>query len=442
MMERNILRGKKKFFFIFLYLSDIAAFFISVTLGSLIMAISLEDPFYMRYFLFTLLMLVVIYTNHGLYNNKRSLFDDTDIMHIVYSAALTFIILLIFNIMFNPQDIYLLIVTIFILVLTVLTTILGRLLLSYVIYVARKRGYDIKKTIYFGEEDKELIEKLKDKQLGYNLIAYTDAIDVLKKKLKNAEIIFVKMESIDDELLEIMVRHSQINWKIISSVLNLVIEPIRFDEFKDYPIINISNKDENKLYMRVKRIIDIIVSGAAIIVLLPLFIIVALLIKMTMPGPIFFWQYRLGKDLKRFRLYKFRSMKVDAEKEKPKLSNEVNGLFKMKKDPRTTAFGRILRRTCIDELPQLINVFLGHMSLVGPRPHLRAELQNFEGWRKARFRVKPGLTGMWQVSGRHELNFDKAVLYDIYYVNHVSFMLDLKIILKTIPMIIMSKGRF
>ena len=168
------------------------------------------------------------------------------------------------------------------------------------------------------------------------------------------------------------------------------------------------------------------------------------MIKITMPGPVFFKQERIGKDLKPFAVYKFRSMKVGADEEKVKLmeKNEVKGLFKMKDDPRITKFGKLLRRSCIDELPQLINIFKGEMAIVGPRPHLRSELANFKDWRRARFSVKPGLTGMWQVYGRHELNFDKAVLYDIFYIRHMSFIMDMSIILKTVPALIMNKGRF
>jgi lipopolysaccharide/colanic/teichoic acid biosynthesis glycosyltransferase len=137
-------------------------------------------------------------------------------------------------------------------------------------------------------------------------------------------------------------------------------------------------------------------------------------------------------------------MRVGADDQKAKLiaKNEVKGLFKLKDDPRVTQFGKLLRRTGIDELPQLINIFRGEMAVVGPRPHLRIELDNFKGWRRARFKVKPGLTGMWQVNGRHELNFDKAVLYDVYYTKHMSFFTDVSIILKTVPAIIMNKGRF
>jgi exopolysaccharide biosynthesis polyprenyl glycosylphosphotransferase len=344
--------------------------------------------------------------------------------------------------MFDPHDTPLIAATLIILVLSITFTTVFRLLLSKIIVFAREKGYDVKKTIFFGDEKDELIDKLKDKHLGYNLIKITKDRNVLKKYLHKVNIVFIKMESIDDEMLELMTKNDQINWKIISSILNLVIDPVAFDEFKDYPIINISNKESTNGYKVVKRATDILFSGITIIALSPLFLIIALLIKITMPGPLFYNHPRIGKNLKPFKLYKLRTMKIGADKEKSKLKNEVNGLFKMKNDPRITPLGKILRRSCIDELPQLLNIFLGDMSIVGPRPHLKEELPNFQGWRMARFNVKPGLTGMWQVNGRHELNFDKAVLYDIYYVKHMSLVLDLTIILKTIPAIIMNKGRF
>tara|TARA_Y100000034_G_C6898851_1_gene415045 strand:- start:2979 stop:3380 length:402 start_codon:yes stop_codon:yes gene_type:complete len=123
-------------------------------------------------------------------------------------------------------------------------------------------------------------------------------------------------------------------------------------------------------------------------------------------------------------------------------ANEVSYLYKKKHDPRITFIGKILRRSCLDELPQLWNVFKGDMSLVGPRPHFKEELQALQGWQKKRFSVKPGMTGLWQVSGRHELSFEKTVFLDIYYVNHLSLALDLKIMFKTIPSIIFSGGRW
>lgn len=441
-MKQNFWHGKKKLFFILLYLSDVLAFIFSAYVGSVIMDINLNDPFYIRFYLFALLMLIVMYSNYKLYNNKRNLFDDTDFMNIVYSNIIIFVLLAVFTIMFNPREGSMFLTLLIILVANIVATTIGRVILNDIILIVRKNGYDVKKTIFFGEEKDELVEKLKDRHLGYDVISITNKISELKKHIHKADIVFLKMESIDDDMLEIITKNDHINWKIVSSILNLVIEPVAFDEFKDYPIINVSNKGDSSGYKFVKRGMDILLSGIALVVLSPLLLIIALLIKTTMPGPVFFKQKRLGKNLKPFTAYKFRSMKIDADKEKVHLKNEVKGLFKMKNDPRITPFGKILRRTCLDELPQIINIFKGDMAIVGPRPHLKSELPNFSGWRMARFNVKPGLTGLWQVNGRHELNFDKAVLYDIYYVKHMSFLLDITIIMKTIPAIILNKGKF
>lgn len=152
-------------------------------------------------------------------------------------------------------------------------------------------------------------------------------------------------------------------------------------------------------------------------------------------------QKRIGKDKKPFILYKFRTMK-----EKIKLENKekikINALPKNLEYERITLIGKILRRTCLDEIPQLINVLKGEMSLVGPRPHLPEEIVLFKKWREARFDVKPGLTGLWQINGRHELDHDRAALLDIYYIQNMSLLYDIEIILKTIPAIIFSEGEW
>jgi exopolysaccharide biosynthesis polyprenyl glycosylphosphotransferase len=392
--------------------------------------------------LFAVLILAVLYSSHRLYNDKRNLFDDTDFMGILYSSMICMVVFVIFIGMFLPDELMLIQLLGLALAISVMLTTAGRLVLNRIVYVARKSGYDIRKTIYFGKRDPDLIKKISNSDLGYKVIKVTHNKQALERLLPKAQIVFLRMESIDDEMLEMMIKNDHINWKIVSSILNLVIEPVAFDEFKDYPIINVSNRDTGRRYERVKRAIDVLVSGISIVILSPLFLITAALIKITMPGPVFFRQQRLGKSMKRFTVFKFRTMVVGADARKKKLRNEVKGLFKMKDDPRITPLGRFLRRTCIDELPQLFNIFMGDMSIVGPRPHLKSELEHFCGWRKARFLVKPGLTGLWQVNGRHELNFDKAVLYDIYYVKHMSFLLDVEIILKTIPAIVMNRGRF
>ncbi len=158
-------------------------------------------------------------------------------------------------------------------------------------------------------------------------------------------------------------------------------------------------------------------------------------------GPVFFRQTRLGINGKSFRMFKFRSMIANAENLKDKLTafNEADGpLFKIKDDPRVTRVGRFLRRTSLDELPQLFNVFLGDMSLVGPRPPLPEETEEYNDWHRKRMEVPQGMTGLWQVSGRSSLTFEEMVALDVYYIENWTFWLDFKIILKTLPIVLVA----
>ncbi|MBT2646886.1 sugar transferase [Bacillus sp. ISL-34] len=195
-----------------------------------------------------------------------------------------------------------------------------------------------------------------------------------------------------------------------------------------------------------KRLTDIIGSLIGLILLLPVFMIVVIFIKIEDPkGPIFFKQVRIGKDETEFYMYKFRSMVTDAEdKLKDILAlNEVSGaMFKMKEDPRVTKIGKFIRKTSIDELPQLWNVLKGEMSLVGPRPPLTREVEQYTSFDKQRLLVTPGCTGLWQVSGRNSLSFEEMVDLDIQYINNRSIYRDIKIILKTVKCMINSDGAY
>ncbi|MBN1792916.1 sugar transferase [Candidatus Woesearchaeota archaeon] len=440
-MREGFFHGKKKWFFALIYFSDVLAYLFSAVASTLLTRLDYTMPFYQRFFLFGLVIIILAYSSYGLYKDKRNLFDDNDFMGILYSNAMALFVLAVFIVMFDPRDTALWIAMTLTLTLTIPVTTTGRMILSKIIALFREHGYDVRNTIIFGDADSELIDKLKDEHLGYHLTAVTKDKNVLKKHLKHADVVFLKMESVDESMLELMINNDHIQWKIISSILNLVIDPVAMDEFKDYPIINVSHREDSRGYLRVKRLMDIVLSGAAIVILSPLLITIAIAVKLGSPGRVFYKHERLGKNLKPFMLYKFRSMRKNDDFLKNKeYNNEVKGIFKMKDDPRITPVGKFIRRTCVDELGQLINIFKGDMSIVGPRPHLRTELPAFKGWRMARFKVKPGLTGLWQVNGRHELNFDKAMLYDVYYVKHMSLLMDLKIIIKTIPAILMTKG--
>jgi len=199
-------------------------------------------------------------------------------------------------------------------------------------------------------------------------------------------------------------------------------------------------------YLVMKRAIDIIGSFCGLVVLSLLFVSIALLIKLEDPkGKVFFKQLRVGKDGKEFYMYKFRSMASDAEERLKELLalNEVSGaMFKMKDDPRVTKIGKFIRKTSVDELPQLFNVLRGDMSLVGPRPPLPREVAEYSTYDKQRLLVTPGCTGLWQVSGRSNVGFEEMVELDLRYIRERSFLYDIKIILKTVLVLFGSKNAF
>ena len=213
-----------------------------------------------------------------------------------------------------------------------------------------------------------------------------------------------------------------------------------FDGKSDNVTINLDYQDKRYIYRGSKRIFDFVASLFGLIILSPLFLIVAIAIKMEDPkGPVFYSQVRLGKKQSPFKMYKFRSMIVDADKHLKELlsENEVDGaMFKMKEDPRVTRVGQFIRKYSIDELPQLVNVLLGNMSLVGPRPPLPREVQEYTEYDKQRLEVKPGCTGLWQISGRNDVSFHEMIELDLQYIAKRGFLFDIYILFKTVAVFI------
>jgi exopolysaccharide biosynthesis polyprenyl glycosylphosphotransferase len=194
-----------------------------------------------------------------------------------------------------------------------------------------------------------------------------------------------------------------------------------------------------------KRSIDLILSIVGLVVLSLLFATLALVIRLDSPGPVFYGQVRVGKDGRPFRVLKFRSMRQDADLRLAEVQqlNEVSGpMFKIRRDPRITRVGGFIRRYSLDELPQLINVVRGEMSLVGPRPPLPAEVERYEDWQLGRLRALPGITGLWQVCGRSEVPFDEMVRLDLEYIRRRSLALDVEILLRTIPAVLSTRGAY
>ena len=202
-----------------------------------------------------------------------------------------------------------------------------------------------------------------------------------------------------------------------------------------------------------KRVFDIFFSLTALICLSPLFLVIALIVKVSSPGPVFYCSLRIGKEGRLFKFWKFRSMYRDADERLEHILNSDRRLrkewekyYKLKNDPRLTRIGKFIRKTSIDEFPQFWNVLIGDLSIVGPRPYLPREMQtirNIIGDRvESMLSVRPGLTGIWQTSGRNFLTFEQRLSLDLHYVNHRNFLYDLKLIAKTIPLLLFPKGAF
>ena len=202
---------------------------------------------------------------------------------------------------------------------------------------------------------------------------------------------------------------------------------------------------KSDVYKFLKRFFDIVLSGIALLCLSPVFLVTAIAIKLEDGGPAFFTQPRAGKDMKPFKMYKFRSMYVNADEKLKELlkDNEQTGhAFKIKNDPRITKVGKFIRKTSIDELPQLINIIKGDMSIVGPRPILSFQMEECNDYEKQRLIVQPGLTCYWQIGGRANIKWDEWVELDLNYIEDMSLWTDLKMIVKTVPAVFDSEGAY
>jgi exopolysaccharide biosynthesis polyprenyl glycosylphosphotransferase len=242
-------------------------------------------------------------------------------------------------------------------------------------------------------------------------------------------------------------------WQLEGTGRDLIVAPqltdiagprVHIRPVEGLPLLHVEEPKMSGTGWLIKNMIDTTASALALLVLSPLFLAVAIAIRIDSPGPVFFRQYRVGREGETFRCWKFRTMFIDAEERQAALMmhNESDGLlFKMKDDPRITRVGKFLRRTSIDELPQLINVVRGEMSLVGPRP-LPAENGDFLGDVRRRLLVRPGITGLWQVSGRSDLSWDDAVRLDLYYVDNWSLTTDLQILFRTVAVVLRRRGAY
>lgn len=234
-----------------------------------------------------------------------------------------------------------------------------------------------------------------------------------------------------------------VNTRIVLDFFPYKFSKLEFDEFGGFPMLAFHTTSNEELALLAKRAFDLVVSSLALTLGAPIFLAVALGIRLSMPGPILFVQRRMGLNGREFDMFKFRSMVVDAPAGREALAerNELTGpAFKMADDPRITPFGRFLRKSSLDELPQFVNVLVGEMSVVGPRPAVPSEVGRYERWQRRRLSVKPGLTCLWQVRGRSDLDFDTWMKLDLEYIDNWSLWLDLKLVVLTVPAVLLARG--
>ena len=300
----------------------------------------------------------------------------------------------------------------------------------------------------FVDEDRLVGEEI---VIGAKVLGrFADIKDLIKKYSVDELIVAIDTET-HDEFLDILdaCKKLDVNVRITSELFDVVGEKVSTEKYADIPVIDVSSHYNNALTLGVKRAFDIAISIFALIVLSPVMIAIIAAIKLSSPGPVLFKQARIGKGGKEFEFFKFRSMKVltgseDKERMKQMLKfmkdDSADAGSKIINEDRITWIGGFIRKTSLDELPQLLNVLKGEMSLVGPRPCLPYEYENYDEWQKRRVDVIPGCTGVWQVWGRSSVSFKESVVLDLYYINNMSPWFDFQIMLQTLPAIITGRG--
>jgi len=350
-------------------------------------------------------------------------------------------------------------VVLFSAVLTPLLLLVGRRVARHVEGLGLARGYGVVRALVVGagETGVRAVQSLESQPAaGYRVLGFVDddpkrqgqsvagapvlgrldALADLAAEHRVDEIFFADPALGPDKALELIAGfpHPQISFRLVSDRFNLVAESIGAEWIGDFAVVPLRSDRPRLAYRVTKRLLDLGLALPALLLCVPFFVLLALIIKLTSRGPAFLLQDRVGLGGRRFRLLKFRTMQHDADLYAPGPTDP--------EDARITGLGRFLRRLSLDELPQLFNVVAGQMSLVGPRPEMPFLVEQYTPWQRERLRVKPGLTGLWQILGRKDLPLVENIEYEFYYISHRSLSMDLMIVLRTVPVVVLGKGAY
>jgi len=310
------------------------------------------------------------------------------------------------------------------------------------------RKYSLDDYVILGHIDKkQRILKNKEYCKDFTILGCLEDLKAILDRNNIQRVIMSSPEYKYYEILEILesLKGLDVTTLIFPGFFEFSLKRLSVREIGGVPLMQVTNVGFFGINLFLKNLIDYVLGCILFVFFIPIYLVTAILIKFDSKGPVFFMQKRMTKDCREFYMYKFRTMYIDAEERLGDLIeyNEADGpLFKMRNDPRVTRVGKLLRKFSIDELPQIINVLKGELSLVGPRPPLPVEVEKYNEWELRRMGVKQGCTGLWQISGRSELSFEEMARLDLYYIQNWSIELDIKIILKTIPVMLLGKGAY
>ena len=414
----------------------------------------------------------LIFSLSGLYASRRLSSRRGEVIDVIKGTSLGTFVILLGAVVFHIHLVTALFLAVFWLVSTS-TAVSSRLLLRGILAAVRKHGRNLRNVVIVGTNGRALAfaRRLASlPELGYRIAGFVDqnwqgmeafgragyalASDFgsfpqfLRTSVVDEVVLALPFRSMHDQGSRIatLCEEQGITVRVLTNLFDLKIARFSAEELEGEgdPLITHSTGSVEGWAIVTKRILDFTISSVVITLLSPVLLVVAILIKLASPGPVLFIQERLGLHKRHFKVYKFRTMVVDAEKRMREIEhlNQVSGpVFKMKNDPRITPIGRLLRKTSMDELPQLFNVLKGNMSLVGPRPLPIRDYEGFnEDWQRRRFSVKPGITCLWQVQGRSSIPFEKWMELDLQYIDKWSLWLDFQILLRTIPAVFRGSG--